>query len=174
MVEHQVQEVLQKVSFHVLLLSVSKVLSREGYSDVELLGRRTTRQKSYLGGCDLVARQPLGVFQTKSLVKVIQDNVRLRMLDEMSGAMPRCKANFGIIVTPFGCTKQVRDRNASYPGHPIRIVDGAELANLMVKHRIGVREQFGTLCIDEGYFEALRDRSGKLLTFLKNADKELR
>lgn len=171
MLEERVQEMLQEVSFHVLLLCVSASLSREGYSDVQLLGRRTTKQKSYLGGCDLVAHQPLGVFHTRTLVKVIQDDVRLRMLDEMTGAMPRNKANFGVIVTPYGVTRQVRELNAEFPGHPIRIIDGKELSYLMVLHGIGVEDREGKGSIDYNYFQHLHEHSRKLLKMIRHMER---
>ncbi len=168
MLEDEIQQLMQEVNFHVLLLCVSNVLSREGFSDVQLLGRRTTKQKSYLGGCDLVAHQRLGVFETKTLIKVIQDDIRLRMLDEITGAMPRTKANFGAIVTPFGLTKQVAELNQKYPGNPIRIIDGKELASHMITHRIGVRERMGKLVPDFTYFQQLHEGSRRMLAFLKS------
>jgi restriction endonuclease Mrr len=174
MLEEKLEGILKASSFHVLLLIVSNVLSREGYSDVQLLGRRTTKQKSYIGGCDLIAHQRLGVFITKTLVKVIQDDVRIRMLDEMTGAMPRTSANFGIIVTPKGVTERVEILNSAYPGHPVRIITGKELARLMVANRLGVLDFGGELRPDYRYFQNLHDRSRQLLAYLKSMDRELR
>lgn len=173
MLKDEMQRIMQGVNFYVLLLCVSNVLSREGFSDVQLLGRRTTKQKSYIGGCDLVAYQKLGIFETKTLVKVIQDDVRLRMLDEMTGTMPRAKANFGVIVTPFGSTKQVAELNTQYPGNPIRIIEGKELATLLIRHRLGVREYLGKLVPDYTYLQQLHEGSRRVLTFLK-ANREVR
>lgn len=172
MLEDEMTQIIQEVSFHALLICVSNVLSREGYSDVQLLGRRTTKQKSYIGGCDLAAHQRLGIFETKTLVKVIQDDVRLRMLDEMTGAMPRTKANFGIIVTPFSTTKQVAELGNLYPGNPIRIIEGPELAKLLVKHRLAVKDSLGKLAPDYSYIQRLEEGSRRVLGFIR-ANRDL-
>lgn len=172
MLDQEIRQVLQNVGFGSLVINTSRVLNRIGYSDVQMLGRRRTRQHSYHGGSDLDAREPLPLFQTKTIAKVIQDDIRIRMVDEMVGAMHRQLADFGVIVTPFAITASVRSDLPKLERRRIRIIQGDELAQLMVRERIGIVDRGGVDRVDYRYFETLEEVSSRLIEFEQQLKKE--
>ena len=117
--DQALEEMLKRCSLHSLLMLTSKVLSRSGFGDVQLLDRRQSRQKSRFGGHELLCESSVGMFPTRVIVKVIQDSVRLRMLDELAGSVRRTNADMGLIVSPHHLTANASKHLASYA--PMRI-----------------------------------------------------
>jgi len=153
---------LQKCSLHPLLMIVSKALTRAGYGDVQFLDRRHSRQKSRLGGHELVCEVTLGTRSVRVAVKVISDAVRLRMVDEMWGTVHRTKSDMGLIVSPFHLTKGAREALPSYAPE-VQVLDGLALAELLTTYNIGLREGR----VDWDYFLGLEEVSDRLLAFIE-------
>lgn len=130
---------LQNSSLHTLLLLTAKVLSRTGFGEVQILDRRETRQKSRFGGHELMCESSFGSLPLKVIVKVINDGIRVRMLDELAGAVIRTKADLGIIVSPRHVTATARKLQPHYQAARVKIIDGAELVDQLQRLGIAVR-----------------------------------
>ena len=155
---------LQKSSLHTLLLLTAKVLSRTGFGEVQILDRRETRQKSRFGGHELMCESSFGSLPLKVIVKVINDGVRVRMLDELAGAVMRTKADLGIIVSPRHVTATAKRLQPHYLSARVNIIDGDDLAERLTKLSIGVRPKGD---VDYQFFGALGEVSARVSSFMK-------
>lgn len=155
---------LQRSSLHTLLLLTSKVLSRSGFGEVQILDRRETRQKSRFGGHELMCESSFGSLPLKVIVKVINDGVRVRMLDELAGAVMRTRADLGIIVSPRHVTATARKLQPHYLSARVNIIDGNDLAERLMKLGIGVRLKGD---VDYQFFGALEEVSERVNAFMK-------
>ena len=156
-------EMLKDCSLHTLLMLTSKALTRSGFGDVQLLDRRQSKQRSRYGGHELVCRGNLGTLPMKVIVKVINDSVRVRMLDELAGVVIRTRADAGIIVTPHHVTTNALRQQGTYSRARIEIIDGHALAGLLSKFGIGQR---GRGEVDYAFFGALHEMSDRVLSFI--------
>ncbi len=159
----QLQGALRSCSLHVLLMIVSKALSRSGYGDVRFLDRRHSRQKSRFGGHELVCETTLGTRPLKIVVKVVRDSARIRHLDELAGTVIRMGADSGLLITPFHVTKTARSLLDKYGPVRTSVIDGAALAEWLQRLGIGVR---GEADVDWAYFGELEEVSDRVLAFL--------
>ncbi len=164
----QLQKVLQSSSLHSLLLVTTRALSRSGFGDVQVLDRRDTRQKSRHGGHELLCSFTLGQFPMRVIVKVINDSVRLRMLDELAGAVIRTGSDFGIIVSPHQLTASAAKYQASYKVARVEVIDGPALTSTLVRLGVGVQADGR---IDHVFFANLERLGRKARAFI---EKEMR
>lgn len=150
--ERELQTLLKNSSLHTLLLVAAKMLSRSGFGDIEFAGRLKRRDKSLDGGHELFCTGTLGSVQIRTVVKVVNDSVRLRMIDELAGTALRMRADFGVIVSTQHITAAALRFQFSH--RPIRIVviDGWEFAHSLRKLGIGVRPSGD---VDYQFFGAL-------------------
>src|SRR5579859_4807508 len=159
----QVQARLLSLSFHAFEQCVRQVLLAAGYGEVRLLGRTERRQYTRHGGLDMVAVARAGVTSTRIALQVKQYErpVSRRFVDELRGAMLRTGATHGVIATTSTFPDAARRAAYGDPNLPVRLVDGEELLDLMLRHAVGVRAQ-GTPQehpeIDEAYFDGLMAR----------------
>jgi hypothetical protein len=156
--------VLQTCSLHSLLLVTSKMLARSGYGDVQILDRRETKQKSRFGGHELLCESTLGTVPIKVIVKVISDSIRLRMLDELAGAVLRTNSDLGIIVSPYPLSNRVARHKESYNAARITVIYGDGLATRLTTFGIGVRPHGG---VDYQFFAHLEDIGSRARTFIQ-------
>lgn len=156
-------EMLKDCSLHTLLMLTSKALTRSGFGDVQILDRRQSKQRSRYGGHELVCRGNLGTLPMKVIVKVINDSVRVRMLDELAGAVVRNRADAGLIVTPHHLTTNAARQQGQYRPARVEVIDGPALAGLLSKFGIGQR---GRGEVDYAFFGALHEMSGRILSFI--------
>lgn len=155
---------LEQCSLHSLLMLTSKVLSRSGFGDVQILDRRQPRQKSRYGGHEIMCLGSVGSVPVKVVVKVIKDSVRLRMLDELAGTVIRTKADMGLIVSPFHLSATAKKHQDSYTSVRLETVDVSELARLLRLYGIGVRERGS---VDFQFFAALEEAGVRILNFMR-------
>ena len=109
------------------------------------------------GGIDGTIREDaLGLDEVYLQAKKYADGntVGESALRNFAGAIDAVGAMKGVFVTTSSFTKAARDYVARSPKR-IVLIDGAELARLMVKHNIGVRlkMRYEVKRIDEGYFD---------------------
>ena len=155
---------LKQSSLHALLMVTSKALSRSGFGDVQILDRRHSKQKSRFGGHELLCQTNVGTVPLRIIVKVINDAVRVRMLDELAGAAIRTKADLGLLVTPFDRTSKSVRKQGRYGGVHLEVLDGPALCGLLRKYGIGVRPTGG---VDYAFFAGLESVSIRLRMFLR-------
>src|SRR5690606_28594494 len=128
--ERELEGMLRSSSLHALLIVVTKLLSRSGYGDVEVLDRRLERQKSRNGGHELQCITQIGNMPGKVIVKIVRDSVRTRMVDELAGAVLRTGADRGLIVSPFRLTKRAKESLGEYKAAKVDVVEGPMLASM--------------------------------------------
>ena len=153
---------LQGCSLHALVILTTKLFSRLGLGDVEIMDRRLPGQKTRHGGYELLCRANLGEFPVKVVVKVIRDDIRLRMLDELSGVVYRTRADFGIIVSPFFLSTRSGRTLGALRSKRLEVIDGKRLAAMLTKAGLGVR----TTEPDYAFFGGLEEASEKVAAFL--------
>lgn len=154
---------LRGSSLHALLLIVSKVLARSGYGDVQILDRRSPRQRSRFGGHELRCYTTVGNLPGNVVVKVIRDAIRVRMLDELAGVVRRTNADLGLIVTPYHISRAARSVLDSYGTPRLFAIDGNQLSSLLIKHQIGVR---GQQSVDYEFFGGLEEFASQVGRFI--------
>lgn len=160
---YELTKALQSCSLHPLLIVTSKILTREGFGDVQILDRRESSQKSRFGGHEIVCEGTHAGRAVKVVVKVIPDSIRTRMLDELCGTVDRMRADFGIIVAPHKIGSKPRAAVKRYRRTRIEVIDGPFLTELAQKHQIGTRSSG----VDYAFFGELELISRKLQAFLR-------
>jgi hypothetical protein len=139
MTELAMRTMLRASSLHTLIVLTSKMLARSGFGDVEILDRRHVKQKSRFGGHELLCESTVGALPLKVIVKVINDDVRLRMLDEMAGAVMRMGADLGIIVSPRSLTAAAKKYRNGHSSSRVVVIDGTEFVARLLQLGIAVR-----------------------------------
>lgn len=165
--ERQVLERLKWLHFGALERGVQALLKSEGFRDVTIVGNMHWRGRSRFGGYDIRARLPLSSSQKLTLVQVKQpkDDLRVqrRFVHELRGVMLDWGSTYGVIVTTGQFSAEARTVVKRYQPMPVRLIDGPQLAKLMVKHCLGVRikplpmHSLPELVLDELFFERLEE-----------------
>ncbi len=164
MKNHELSATLKACSLHSLLLVTTKMLARSGYGDVQILDRRHVKQKSRFGGHELLCESTLGTVPVKVIVKVINDSIRLRMLDELAGAVLRTRADIGIIVSPYPLSRMVAKHKDAYTAARIVVIDGDGLAARLSNLGIGVRPKGD---VDYQFFAHLEELGARARSFVQ-------
>lgn len=151
-------------SLHATLLLVSKALTLSGFGEVEVLDRRTSRQKSRLGGCELMCRTSMGHVQLKIIVKVLTDSLRQRLFDELAGSSDRLRSDFGILVSTRNLSSKFASATALYQRAHLEVIDLAKLCHLLAKFKIGIRANGEP---DYAYFAELEVQADRVDQFLR-------
>jgi len=156
---------LRECSLHSLLMLTSKVLTRAGFGDVEILDRRETGQKSRHGGHEMSCLTYVGSLPVRSIVKVVpQYDLRTRHFDELAGGVLRAGADLGLLVTPHKVSASIAGKQPSYRPARLEVIDGNSLASLMRCSGIGVRPDGSP---DYAFFAELEEVSGRLMGFIR-------
>ena len=149
-----IQAKLQILPFDKFEKLVGDVLERMGY------GRSEFTPISHDGGIDVVLSQDtLGLERVYVQAKRWENrSVGSPEINKFVGSLDSHDASKGIVVTSSTFSepaKHAADRSKNYI---IRLVDGEELARLMVKHNIGVKtiRSFDLKDVDEDYFSEER------------------
>jgi hypothetical protein len=162
--EQELNEMLKHCSLNALLMLTSKALSRAGFGDVQVLDRRQSKQKTRYGGHELLCEVSLGTVPMRVIVKVINDGVRLRMLDELAGSVRRTNADLGLIVSPHELTQAAEKNLSSYQPMRLEALTGLSLAQLLSRYHIGTRSRGE---VDYAFFGSLEAFSVQLSSFFK-------
>ena len=163
--DQALQGALQGSSLHVLLMLIAKILTRQGFGDIQLLGRRLKAQKSRVGGCVLLCQTNIGHVPIKVIIKVINDGVRTRMLDEMAGAIDRTGSDFGIVISTEDLSPKVAKNQGTYGKSRVEVIDGSLFASMLTKFKIGVRPDGSP---DYAFFGDLENQLERVNEFLSH------
>jgi len=133
------------------------LLERSGYSRVQVTGRLQPRGRIMHGGVDLTAytQTDLETILTVAQLKQYRQLVGRRFVDELRGSMLRLSAGQGLLITTSRFSAAVRKLAAGTEVAPVRLIDGQELAELLIEHRIGIRERNGRWQTDKPFFKYL-------------------
>jgi len=165
--ERQVLERLRWLKFGALEVGVQTLLKSMGYRDVVITGNMHWRGRSRSGGFDIRGWLPTGTGRLLTLIQVKAlpegRTVQRRFVDELRATMLSYGAPYGMIVATGEFAHAAIDRAAQYPGRPIRLIKGRDLARLAVKNFVGVRVKPLSLdslpepVLDELFFERLEE-----------------
>src|SRR5258708_184120 len=147
---------LMSLSFHGFEHAIHKLLTRMGYSDVQILSRRSWKGRAHHGGRDMDAFAQIGVTRARVIVQAKQYRrpVQRRFVDELRGVMLRTEASQAILVSTSFFPGIARATAQADTRIPVRLIDGAELLDLLIEHGIGARRRSGDgeLVLDEDLF----------------------
>ncbi len=150
----QLREQLLHLSPSAFEQLIARLLEACGYGRVQLLSASSgelpqslgfARRAALTGGADLRALSSNGLSRVMTLVQVKQYRtpVSRRFVDELRGAMLRTGAQQGLLLTTssfYGPAYTAVHGEGAEGIAPVRLVDGEELLNLLLKHRLGVQE----------------------------------
>lgn len=158
---------LLALDYHAFAQCLCLLLGKIGYEDAHLAGRKGWKGRNRDGGYDIAASLPAGVGSRKVIVQAKQFDalpVFQRSVDELRGTCLRAGAAEALLITTSTFSSVVRQntlQNAPQVA-PVRLLDGEELLNLLLRHRIGVWEEPGAtanepqrLGIDHAFFDEL-------------------
>ncbi len=143
---------LQQCSLLELQIIIQPLLAWEGYGEIEMLDRLRTTQKSRHGGIEFLSHIGVGIRPITCAIKVINDDIRVRMLSELVGTADRLKADIGVIVTPRKLCFSARMELPKYSKVPLVTIDGEKIANWLRKYESGVRPDGS---VDYAFFSEL-------------------
>lgn len=135
---------------------MARLLRLCGYAEVQVLAGSQ-------GGADLSAVTSSGMSQTLTLVQAKQyrSPVSRRFVDELRGAMLRTGAQQGVLLTTstfFGPAYRAVWQGCPLP---VRMVDGAEMIDLLHAHALGVTTSAsGRAELDREFFAQLQRTHG--------------
>jgi len=144
---------LLDLDFPAFAFCVCRLLEALGYQDVHLAGRREWKgyNKPGGGGYDLEATLPGSLSSRRIIAQIKQfDGLRVhqRSVDELRGACLRVGAAEALLLTTSAFSKVARTGaaapvGAGSPFVPVCLIDGEELAALLIRHGIGVKRHTG-------------------------------
>ncbi|MDQ3812895.1 MAG: restriction endonuclease, partial [Armatimonadota bacterium] len=164
-VQQQLQERLLRLDSARFERLIAHLLARLGYVEVKVLraempgGRRSHKGRTRHGGMDLMAYSQTDLSRALAVVQVKQYRrpVARQFVDGLRGAMLRTEAREGLLITTGPFSRVARTAAASDHIAPLRLVDGAELLNLLVIHQVGVRRtRKGSYRLDRRFFRRLQ------------------
>jgi hypothetical protein len=147
---------------------VCPLLEKMGYQDVRPVAARRPKGISKSSGYDLTAFLPAGPYRRPVIIALKQfdtEPVYQRMADELRGVCLRVGASDAVLVTTSTLATTVkRDQMQHAPLAPVRFLDGEALLDLLIEHRIGVKQGVrngsGELSLDHAFFDRLRTATG--------------
>lgn len=126
-----------------------------GYGGAEQRGRRIGGTGD--GGVDgVIDQDALGLDQIYVQAKRYADghNVGREAIQAFIGALHGFGASRGVFITSSAFTREARQYAEAVPTRVV-LIDGARLAELMIKYRVGVqvKQSYDIVEIDEDFFE---------------------
>lgn len=135
---------------------VMDVLTKIGYGDSNPNNNIVTSKSGDEGIDGIINHDKLGLDKIYIQAKRWKDNVGRPELQKFVGALSAQKSNKGIFITTSDFTKEAIEY-AKKLSHPIVLINGSELANLMIEYGVGVQTNYSydIKKIDNDYFEMI-------------------
>jgi restriction endonuclease Mrr len=145
LLRRELEDIIAGLSYPAWIAILQLLLERMGYQDVQPSRRSDRLGRHRDGGCDLTAVLPVPGGKRRVIVQAKQypahQPVMRRMVDELRGVCLRARAAEGILITTGSFVQSLSlERCASLPLLPIRLIDGSELLELLIEHKVGVWE----------------------------------
>jgi restriction endonuclease Mrr len=140
---------------------IAHLLRACGYEEVQVLAGMSGGTQA---GADLSASTSSGLSRSVTLVQAKQYRapVSRRFVDELRGAMLRTGASQGLLLTTSTFYLPARRAVWKPCPLPVRLVDGRDLLDLLLKHGLGVTASAtGRIKLDRRYFGRLRREHGE-------------
>lgn len=172
-IRRQLRQQILTLNYHAFAQCLCLLLERVGYEDAQVAGRTGWKGRNREGGYDIGAWLPTGIGRRRVIVQAKQFDdlpVFQRSVDELRGACLRAGAAEALLITTSTFSPVVRQNAARAAAEvaPVRLLDGEELLDLLLRHRVGVWEEAGDapeepghIGIDHAFFHDLsRDFAG--------------
>jgi len=154
----KIVEHLKGLDFVALQLCACCLLSAVGYHRVRMLGRVRFLGNNASIGADIEAFADAGIGKERVLVRVRRsaDPTSKRSVDEIRGAALREEARQAVLISLSPFSPLARSAARKVPAVPVWLIDGTLFATMLIRHRLGVREESITaLRLDTAFFERL-------------------
>lgn len=148
---------------------IARLLERQGYSQVRLLGRKGFVGRNRGGGWDLEAKAPWhqpttpGGEGSRCIIQVKQfDNlaVQQRSVDELRGCLLRANAGLGVLITTSRFSPVAQEAAQASPLAPVVLLDSDRVLTLLIQQRLGVCLTLGgEWGVDLAFFRSLREEA---------------
>ncbi|MBV9471018.1 MAG: metal-dependent hydrolase [Abitibacteriaceae bacterium] len=158
LLRQQLHQRLLKLHFQAFAQIVKQALEQSGYCNVHMAGRRHRRTRTAHGGLDLRAYSHTDLTSALTIVQVkqYQRPVSRRFIDELRGTMLRVGARHGVLITTSHFSTVAERAAAQDDIAPIKLVTGEMLLDLLLTHKIGVRDDGkAQSVVDEDFFTQL-------------------
>ncbi len=170
----EMQQILSTCELFPLEVVLTRLLPKLGFHEVNVMGRRSEGQRSTEGGFEIEAllyreNQPI-----RTIVKIVRDDVRIRNVDEVVGAMTRVDAPFAIIFGTGKLCRNVEHLSRTKVGRKLTILSGDDFARLLIEHEIGTMGRLIAKGVDRKYFEFLHKECNAVVQFMKRRNRRLR
>ena len=162
--KQQVRAVLHETLYRLEYAAFEQVMKRllyqSGYLSVHLIGRNHQPGHTPTGGLDLAARSmtELTSVLTIAQVKQYRGVVPRRFVDELRGAMLRLGAEQGLLLT-LSRFSQAAHTAAKSKVAPVKLIEGAEILELLFSYQIGVSVKNGIWELDHAWLDTLPKRA---------------
>lgn len=166
---NQVREELLALPYSAFLLVIARLLERQGYSRVRLLGRRGFVGRNRGGGWDLEAKapshQPMAPGKEGSwcIIQVKQFDdlaVQQRTVDELRGCILRANAGLGVLITTSRFSPVAQEAAQASSLAPVVLLDGDRVLTMLIQQRLGIcLTPGGTWEVDLAFFRSLREEA---------------
>jgi membrane-bound metal-dependent hydrolase YbcI (DUF457 family) len=153
-------ETLYRLEYAAFEQVMKRLLYQSGYLSVHLIGRNHQPGHTPTGGLDLAARSmtELTSVLTIAQVKQYRGVVPRRFVDELRGAMLRLGAEQGLLLT-LSRFSQAAHTAAKSKVAPVKLIEGAEILDLLFAYRIGVSVKNRVWDLDRAWLDTLPKRA---------------
>jgi len=163
----ELREELLSLPYSAFLLVIARLLERQGYSRVRLLGRKGFVGRNRSGGWDLEATAPEhqalmpGKEVSRCIIQVKQYDdlaVQQRNVDELRGCILRANAGLGVLITTSRFSPVAQEAAQASSLAPVILLDSDGLLSLLIKQGLGVRQKpNGNWDVDLAFFRSIRE-----------------
>ncbi len=167
----RLREELLALPYAAFLLVIARLLERQGYRGVSLLGRKGFVGRNRSGGWDVEAIAPgqqlaaSGQQGLRCIIQVKQFDelaVQQRSVDELRGCVLRAGAGLGLLITTSRFSPVARQAAQASSLAPVVLLDGDGLLSLLLSQRLGVRQKpNGKWEIDPEFFRTVRSQAAR-------------
>ena len=161
----QVRKELLSLPYAAFLLVITRLLERQGYRSIRLLGRRRFVGRNRSGGWDLEATVPeqQSLISSKGWSRCIiqvkqfdELSVQQRTVDELRGCILRAGAGIGILITTSRFSPVAQEAAQASSLAPVLLLDGKELVSRLIQQKLGIRQKpNGNWAVDPEFFRAM-------------------
>lgn len=165
----QVREELLALPYSAFLQVIARLLERQGYREIRLLGRKGFVGRNRGGGWDLEAKAPWNqatiagqegsrcVIQVKHFDELV---VQQRSVDELRGCILRAGVGMGLIITTSRFSPVAQEAAEASSLAPVLLLGGDRLLSLLIHQKLGVRQKpGGKWDVDLAFFRSVREEA---------------
>lgn len=150
--EKEILSILEKINPYKFEEIIGKLLVAMKYTHVQVT------KKSGDKGIDVIAKLEYGFSTIIDAIQVKRQtsNIQRKIIDELRGSLHYYNSTKGTIITLGGFSKGCEESAQISTTQTISLIDGQKLAELLIKHNIGVKKtSIDLISIDHDFFEKI-------------------